>query len=661
MLLAIRTITFLGRIQSHRIPSFTRGAATPAASRNGHKLFISYEESQERGKSKELIASIEMFLKLARNEPQARTGLNRLIHRKLRGPHLQIPSRSKIMENIISFLVDRHLFEEAVSVYNTILAEGMLPSPSTDALFLAVALVASRAPEASQIKEFKKILSYPSFTESHFLELLDHIVRLNIPPVHAAKLTRLFVSVKGGDYHPSAHIINKLIELQTSAGLLEAVADTIREYEFNDGQTTTFSSPAQPYVTALSAIPASDEAAMDWIMGVMTEKDVPVNITVFNALIRKEVEVSWRFPKKVFAYYEIIMRLATTTSLKPDAETYKNMFRLTGRIYKPNYRPNASRLGKARTTIVPPRELFADMVALYFSVKFHPPASRNLFVRRNQIKADESLLNVALRTFLCCGDWAGAAVVLQAFSSLGVDVTVRTYSTLMRHIAGKIYHDSHAARLRVGAQLARGRHTDAAVALGFAKTERKRAARGNKPTEIADARRKVARARTRVARESARTAARKQEMRSVPALHRGLLAYTLLGDFDNEILDRSRDGDDAWDAAFAWLVGRLLEHNGNGETPGEAMARGGERLLVPTYDMIFRQAPVPSRVRLDCAPLERIVSRAASVGLALNFSPRATETAGNARVQEDIVAARTEMLPDGVVLWTWPRSKRDTR
>ncbi|KAJ7656933.1 hypothetical protein DFH06DRAFT_1328471 [Mycena polygramma] len=151
---------------------------------------------------------------------------------RFRAEELQIPTRAKIAENIIHSLFERRLFPQTIAVYQHMLEDGLIPSPSTDALFLAVSLAASTAPGTIQLEGLKTILAYRSFTETHFMELLDHILILDIPAEASAHFTHLFITVKGEGYRPSRALVMKLVDLQTRAEDLFAAAETIAEYEF---------------------------------------------------------------------------------------------------------------------------------------------------------------------------------------------------------------------------------------------------------------------------------------------------------------------------------------------------------------------------------------------------------------------------------------------
>ncbi|KAJ7220046.1 hypothetical protein GGX14DRAFT_389438 [Mycena pura] len=521
----------------------------------------------EEKKTNDLVASFLEFMDLVKDEPKRDARQTDWIRNRFREDDLQIPSQPKIAENIIHFLVERRLFEGAVAVYQYIIEDGLLPSPSTDALFLAVAMKASKTP--NQLEGFKTILSYRSFTETHFMELLDHIVNLDIGADNAVQLTRLFISVKGKDYRPSRSLIMKLIGLQTQAGQIEAAADTIMEYDQSQG----FDTPAEPYAQMIHSAPASDQEAVDWIMGVMREKDVPVHVMVFNSLIARQKHTPDL--RKAFAFYNVIIRLAATTALKPDAITYKHLFRLLGYQYKTNYHRNASRNNKRVAPITPPRQLFADMILLWFSAKFHPPASELASVRRNQFETDQSLLTIAFRAFLYLDDYPAALVVLRTITDVGLRITERTYFILLRYMTRKVYYDVYVAR-----------------------------AKSKTP----------------------------------------VLALGLLGPFDHRHIDQDAD------AAYRWIMHRLLAHNREGQEQTSSESRRGR---IPTVSEILKQDLTLSGDTLDFFPLVTILSRA------LQIRASASEIAWGEQWQKrTMTKARYDMIPKDVELWTWTQKEK---
>ncbi|KAJ6579598.1 hypothetical protein DFH09DRAFT_1310248 [Mycena vulgaris] len=389
------------------------------------------------------------FMDLVKDESDKYEKQADWIRDRFRAPDLQVPSQAKIAENIIHFLFERRLFEQAVAVYQHLLEDGLRPSPSTDALFLAVTLKASKAPGPDQFEGFQTILAYRSFTETHFMEFLDHIISLDITPDTAVLLTRLFISVKEKGYRPSRTLVMKLVDLQTRAGQIVEAMETIDEYgigEYGLSEGTEFFPPAEPYAQMIVSTPVSDQAAVDWIMGVMKEKDVPIHIMVFNSLIARQKDA--KDLRKASAFYGVLIRLAATTSLRPDAKTYSLLFRMYGYHYKPNYKRNASRKNERLPIIIPPRQLFSDMMSLWFSAKTHAPASDVLTLRKKQIATDQSLLTIAFRTFLYLDDYPAALVVLRMISELGLQINEHTYFMLLRHMARKVYYDVHSSRTK---------------------------------------------------------------------------------------------------------------------------------------------------------------------------------------------------------------------
>ncbi|KAK7055217.1 F-box domain-containing protein [Favolaschia claudopus] len=390
-------------------------------------------------KNQDVVAAFLRFIDLVKDEPKE--DQPQWIRDRFQRIDLQIPSRAKIAENIVHSLFDRRLFAQAVAVYQHMLKEGLVPSPSTDALFLAMSLATSKAPGDTQLAALKTIVAYRSFTETHFIELMDHLVAVNIPADTIADLARLFTSIKGADYHPSRSFVMKLVDIQTQAGNVVAAAEILTEYRFKD---ENFDIPAEPYARMIKSAPADDQAAVDWIMGMMREKDVPVSILVFNAILARQNQS--RDLRKAFEFYRVLLHLAQTTPLRPDAVTYKYLFRLLGHQYKTKYKPNESRRSEPPGHVTPPRQLFAEMMSLWFRTGYHPPASESISERQAQMDLDQGLLTIVFRTFLHVDDYAAALVVLRTILHLGLEVNERLYSVVLRFMSRRVYYDVHWAR-----------------------------------------------------------------------------------------------------------------------------------------------------------------------------------------------------------------------
>ncbi|KAJ7061914.1 hypothetical protein B0H15DRAFT_981033 [Mycena belliarum] len=110
-----------------------------------------------------------------------------------------------------------------------------------------------------------------------------------------------------------------------------------------------------------------------------------------------------------------------------------------------------SKFNRQSTKIQPEMHLKTrpnDMMALWFSTKFHPPASEDPRKRRQQIEMDQGLLIIALRAFLYTADLPGALIVLRTTSELGLPITERTYFVVMRFLTRQVYYDIYRARLK---------------------------------------------------------------------------------------------------------------------------------------------------------------------------------------------------------------------
>ncbi|KAJ7698232.1 hypothetical protein B0H16DRAFT_1484510 [Mycena metata] len=80
----------------------------------------------------------------------------------------------------------------------------------------------------------------------------------------------------------------------------------------------------------------------------------------------------------------------------------------------------------AGSLIPPPRQLFAAMVSVWFSARFHPPLPPS--------SVPAARTDIIFRSFLYLDDYAAAIVVLRTTVELGLRITVRTYFTLLRYM-----------------------------------------------------------------------------------------------------------------------------------------------------------------------------------------------------------------------------------
>ncbi|KAJ6473176.1 hypothetical protein C8R45DRAFT_1103754 [Mycena sanguinolenta] len=445
---SIRLLDFPGRVASLGRVNQLRNASTSKRKRVSPtpQHFQAKENleqdndlvSSEIKTDDDLVASFLRFIDLVKDEPQR--DQTELIHDRFQRRDLQIPSRAQIAENVVHSLFERRLFTQAVAVYHHMLEDNLLPSPSTDAIFLAMSLATSTAPGKEQLDALTTILAYRSFTEAHFMEFLDHLVTLNIPLDTIEHLVRVFISVKGEGYRPSRSLVVKLVDIQTQAGEIVAAAETITQYDSEEGASDV----AEPYARIIKSAPEGDQEAVDWIMGVMREKDVPISIIVFNALLARQKHA--RDVRKAFAFYSVLFHLAQTSPLKPNAVTYKHLFRILGYQYKSNHKPNHSRRHEPTGTVIPPRQLFSEMMSMWFSTSSHPPASDSALERQSQIEMDQALLTIAFRAFLYLDDYGAALAVLRLIPQMGLKINERTYFITLRFLARRIYYDVYWAR-----------------------------------------------------------------------------------------------------------------------------------------------------------------------------------------------------------------------
>ena len=388
-----------------------------------------------------LLSSIDEFVTNGQNQ----TLVQGYVHKKLSEEQLMNPSRHVAFEKVISLLMARRYFTEAAAVYQRMLNEGFIPSSSTNAQMLAVTLAVSSDSEDQLMAALDDIFADPKYTESRLRELLDLIADLDFSAQTSLTIAQRFVDSRGSHYTPSKLLLTKLVGIQARAGLMDDALDNLVRSEFGDDTEASSVASSYPYVAILTSIKDTqprNTQAINMVLKHMEESGVHPNVSVFNALIAREVRQ--RSLYRAFALYDVLMHLSKTMPLSPDAFTFGSLFSILTKLYRPSVRTARTRHYKRPDNVTPPRQLFRDMISCHLNRSRVPPSNGSLSGVITQ-----SILNVALRTFLSKGDYVGAFVVVRAFSTFHLKVTAKTYYIVMRHVMNRIRWDIKGTR-RVG-------------------------------------------------------------------------------------------------------------------------------------------------------------------------------------------------------------------
>ncbi|KAF8892076.1 hypothetical protein BD779DRAFT_1510723 [Infundibulicybe gibba] len=419
----------------HRIPH-TRlfNSSAPLHS----KLVVGHGAKSHNQDLGRLLQSIQQYLTHPNSHNTDKT-TEAYIHKKL-DIHLSKRGASTphiVYANVITLLVNSKRLEEATTVYERMLKGGFIPSTETDTQMLAVALALDANAQDAFPPELDSILVDPEYGEDRLLQLLRTLLNLNYNPRRVVKIVKRFLETRTSGYSLGSQLGTKLAEAQARAGLLEEALETIARCNDNANMPV----PSTPYAAILVAIRNTntwDAQAINRVLGIMKEHRVHPDISIFNILISREVRQ--RSLHAAFAFYNALKHIAPTTPIHPDAFTYGSLFSVLNKLYKPQTQRRSvrSRSYKLPDNVVPPRQLFADMVSA--QTRIRPGHSDPAFV------ITPTILNVALRAFISKHDYAGAFVIIRSFSVFRLNVSAKTYFIVMKHIMNRIRYDIGRAR-----------------------------------------------------------------------------------------------------------------------------------------------------------------------------------------------------------------------
>lgn len=390
-------------------------------------------QSQTPAGTTALLKRIEHFLLVVQDEKN----IEGFIKKTVSNDAPNTPSRHLVLERIITLLFSHHHFVEAGTVFQRMLNEGYTPSPKVEAVLLAVGLATSPTPESRReiMPAFERIFTSADFTEADLVHFLGFVRRLKYSPQACVAIIDKFIETRGDNYNPPPSLVNMLVGMQTRAGMMDEALATLSRYDLSDEAWVSTSS--HPYVSALSAlkdVAPLDEKSVDRVLASMQEKEIQADLSLLNILISKQL--ARHSLHQAFAVYGVLIELSATTSIAPDAYTFRSLFTALRRFYRADYQAQQSRIDKPQY-VLSPRQLYSDMLASHFS-RSRPHSSRTLAVDRN---VDQSLLNVALQAFLQTWDHVGAFVVLQTFGVFGIPPNARTYYIVRRHILRRMRKD----------------------------------------------------------------------------------------------------------------------------------------------------------------------------------------------------------------------------
>ncbi|KAG2124688.1 hypothetical protein DEU56DRAFT_592370 [Suillus clintonianus] len=304
------------------------------------------------------------------------------IHDKISVAKFDNVYRSTMFNRLIQFLLERHLFKLAISVYKRMLQEQFLPSRDI------------------------------SLKVTAMTEILDDG-------------EDTFVSLRKVDLSASGNMVSVMVTTCMRAGQMNAAEHWLKKYESDCTEQGVAPDPA-PYagiLETLQEIQPENSGAVQATLYRMRSEGVTPDISVFNTLIRSSL--TRREYTEAFGLYHAIMT-NRSASLLPSDLTFKKLFHVSKFLSQ-----KRSRKHKRPDNAVPPRQLFRDMVQCHLLRTGNAPR-----VHSNVVSA--SCLHLALRTFMALEDYPAAIMTLRAFDHFGFKPNLQTYLIVITSLVLRI-------------------------------------------------------------------------------------------------------------------------------------------------------------------------------------------------------------------------------
>ncbi|KAG1740230.1 uncharacterized protein EDB91DRAFT_1133833 [Suillus paluster] len=304
------------------------------------------------------------------------------IHDKISVTKFDNVYRSTMFNRLIHFLLERHLFKLAISVYKRMLQEQFFPSRNI------------------------------SLKVTAMTEILDD-------------MADAFISIRNVDLSASGNLVSVTVTACMRAGQMDAAERWLKKYE-SDCMEQGVAPDAAPYagiLETLQEIQPENSGAVQATLYRMRSEGVTPNISVFNALIRSSL--TRREYTEAFGLYHAIMT-NRSASLLPSDLTFKKLFRASKFLSH-----KRSRKHKRPENAVPPRQLFRDMVQCHLLRTGNTPLAHSNIV-------SVSCLHLALRTFMALEDYPAAIMTLRGFDYFGFRPNLQTYLIVITSIVLRI-------------------------------------------------------------------------------------------------------------------------------------------------------------------------------------------------------------------------------
>ena len=318
-----------------------------------------------------------------------------------------------VYSSIIKDLLNSSYFPEASFAFKTM--QPIFHSPSMKARMLASAIAKSFGdPHERLIIPFVFLSAHKDMTEDIFTEIMQMLARRKVKPKVLLQLINYYITAQNDGFVPAPELAAIWFRAKFLTEGADAALVALKEYSMCSTNTDLL-----PYTTLLSTIndvSLDDAGSVEQILLIMDHAQLTLDLTVFNALLRREHRL--KHSSSAFTVYASLKEMADSGVL-PNEETYAMLFSLLR-----SRRPRVSK--RPPSGFYPPRSLFRDMI----DTTMHP---------EHPLVLSSSLLTVALRAFLKHRDYPAALVAVNTFDQHHIDVPIEAYYVAVKHIVHRIW------------------------------------------------------------------------------------------------------------------------------------------------------------------------------------------------------------------------------
>jgi hypothetical protein len=371
-----------------------------------------------------MLGHIERLIRSTKTSSHASSDVRAKVHTIL-GRNLSESSTLLAYEKSISLFLKHARWDDAAIIYKRMLSEGYTASRRLQSKILAVTIIGSAREAEAPVESFKASFVRREFDDVCFRQIVLMLTEHSYNADLVEKLTNLYTDSRSADWKPSADYSMVLSDYEARTG--ECIGALHKEAHERADEPPEISAREQARIhaavlTDLAHSPSKIKLSRDDVMKRLEEADIQPTESVFNALIRMDINASQ--VDRAFAFYHAFMANRTRTLL-PNVATFLMLFRLSRKIYAPRNR--LLRGYKHSASTVPPAQLFRDMM------ECHLIQTVGVVKNRSQV-LDVPVLNAALHMFLALRDYPAAFVVAKVFERCGLRPDARSYRLALHHL-----------------------------------------------------------------------------------------------------------------------------------------------------------------------------------------------------------------------------------